>query len=490
MERPEAYDAIPEALTFDDVLLVPRHSELIPSQTELATKLTRRIALRIPFTSAAMDTVTTSRMAIAMAQLGGLGFIHRNMPGDDQAGEVTRVKKSESGVVANPITVNPETKLSEALDTMRQNSISGLPVCDGGLLVGILTNRDVRFERDLDRSVGEVMTRELITAPSGTSLEDATEILHANRIEKLLVIDSGGKLEGLITVKDIQKATDYPEASKDALGRLLVGAAVGVADDRRERVAALVEAGVDVVAVDTAHGHSRNVLDTITEAKRDHPDLEVLGGNVGTEDGARALIDAGADGVKVGMGVGSICTTRVVSGVGMPQLTAITEACRVADACGVPVTADGGIRFSGDVTKALAAGASSCMIGSLLAGTEESPGETMLFQGRTYKVYRGMGSLEAMRGGASKDRYFQQDRDDLKLVPEGIEGRVPYKGGLQPTIEQLAGGLRSGMGYVGAADLAQLRERARFTRISPAGLRESHVHDVTMITEPPNYRPD
>lgn len=490
MERPEAYDAIPEALTFDDVLLVPRHSELIPSQTELATKLTRRIALRIPFTSAAMDTVTTSRMAIAMAQLGGLGFIHRNMPVDDQAGEVTRVKKSESGVVANPITVNPETKLSEALDTMRQNSISGLPVCDGGLLVGILTNRDVRFERDLDRSVGEVMTRELITAPSGTSLEDATEILHANRIEKLLVIDSGGKLEGLITVKDIQKATDYPEASKDALGRLLVGAAVGVADDRRERVAALVEAGVDVVAVDTAHGHSRNVLDTITEAKRDHPDLEVLGGNVGTEDGARALIDAGADGVKVGMGVGSICTTRVVSGVGMPQLTAITEACRVADACGVPVTADGGIRFSGDVTKALAAGASSCMIGSLLAGTEESPGETMLFQGRTYKVYRGMGSLEAMRGGASKDRYFQQDRDDLKLVPEGIEGRVPYKGGLQPTIEQLAGGLRSGMGYVGAADLAQLRERARFTRISPAGLRESHVHDVTMIKEPPNYRQD
>ncbi len=490
MERPEAYDAIPEALTFDDVLLVPRHSELIPSQTELATKLTRRIALRIPFTSAAMDTVTTSRMAIAMAQLGGLGFIHRNMPVDDQAGEVTRVKKSESGVVANPITVNPQTKLSEALDTMRQNSISGLPVCDGGLLVGILTNRDVRFERDLDRSVGEVMTRELITAPSGTSLEDATEILHANRIEKLLVIDSGGKLEGLITVKDIQKATDYPEASKDALGRLLVGAAVGVADDRRERVAALVEAGVDVVAVDTAHGHSRNVLDTITEAKRDHPDLEVLGGNVGTEDGARALIDAGADGVKVGMGVGSICTTRVVSGVGMPQLTAITEACRVADACGVPVTADGGIRFSGDVTKALAAGASSCMIGSLLAGTEESPGETMLFQGRTYKVYRGMGSLEAMRGGASKDRYFQQDRDDLKLVPEGIEGRVPYKGGLQPTIEQLAGGLRSGMGYVGAADLAQLRERARFTRISPAGLRESHVHDVTMIKEPPNYRQD
>ncbi len=490
MERPEAPDTLTEALTFDDVLLVPRESDLIPSQTDLSCELTRGIRLRVPLTSAAMDTVTTSRMAIAMARLGGLGFVHRNLPIEDQAAEVARVKKSESGMVADPITVTPATRLNEALATMQENSISGLPVCEGGLLVGILTNRDVRFERDLERAVGEVMTRELITAPSGISLEEATEILHVNRIEKLLVVDDAGKLDGLITVKDIQKATDYPDASKDELGRLLVGAASGVAGDRRERLAALVEAGVDVVAVDTAHGHSRNVLDTVAEAKRDHPGLEIIGGNVATEEGARALIDAGADGVKVGMGVGSICTTRVISGVGMPQLTAITEACRVASPAGVPVIADGGIRFSGDLTKALAAGASSCMIGSLLAGTEESPGETMLFQGRTYKVYRGMGSLEAMRGGSSKDRYFQEDREDLKLVPEGIEGRVPYKGTLRSTIEQLTGGLRAGMGYIGAADLGLLRERARFMRVSPAGLRESHVHDVTMTKEPPNYRQD
>ena len=490
MGRPKNLSTTSEALTFDDVLLVPQHSDLIPTQTDVTSDLTRRIRLRVPLTSAAMDTVTAARMAIAMARIGGLGFIHRNLSIEDQAAEVARVKKSESGMVANPITVGPHTPLSEALATMRENSISGLPVCEEGLLVGILTNRDVRFERNLERTVGEVMTRQLITAPPGTSLDEATEILHANRIEKLLVVDKGGKLEGLITVKDIQKTTDYPEASKDALGRLLVGAAMGVGEDRRERVSALMEAGVDVVAIDTAHGHSSNVLETVAETKREHPDLEVIGGNVGTKEGTQALVDAGADGVKVGMGVGSICTTRMVSGVGMPQLTAITEACLAAGKAGVPVIADGGIRFSGDLTKALAAGASSCMLGSLLAGTEESPGETMLFQGRTYKVYRGMGSLEAMRGGSSKDRYFQEGRDDLELIPEGIEGRVPYKGSLQSTIEQLVGGLRAGMGYIGAADLDKLRERAHFMRISPAGLRESHVHDVTMIKEPPNYRQD
>jgi IMP dehydrogenase len=433
-----------------------------------------------------MDTVTEGRLAIAMAQQGGLGFVHRNLSIERQAAEVARVKKSESGMIADPITVAPEMPLFRALEIMRAHGISGLPVTEGERLIGILTNRDVRFELNLNRKVSEVMTKKLVTAPVGTSLEEAKAILHRHRIEKLLVVDAEGKLKGLITVKDIQKAIEYPRATKDGLGRLMVGAAVGVGADRKERVDALVEAGVDVVCVDTAHGHSRNVVETVKEIKAARGGLEVVAGNVGTVDGAKALVDAGADAVKVGMGVGSICTTRIISGVGMPQLTAVIEACKAA--AEVPVIADGGVRYSGDITKARAAGASTVMIGSLLAGTEESPGETVLYQGRTYKVYRGMGSLEAMRGGMSKDRYFQEGQEDMKLVPEGIEGRVPYKGDLASTIQQLVGGLRAGMGYVGAHDLTQLRRRARFIRVSPAGLREGHVHDVAMTKEPPNYR--
>ncbi|RMD82790.1 MAG: IMP dehydrogenase, partial [Candidatus Dadabacteria bacterium] len=426
-------DDLPVGLTFDDVLLVPGESRVLPSQTNVETRLSRNIALHIPLVSAAMDTVTEARMAIAMAQQGGLGFIHRNLTIEQQAAEVTKVKKSESGLIADPVTVDPDAPLSHALEIMRAHGISGVPVCRDGRLVGILTHRDVRFERNHRRPVREVMTGgdKLVTGRPGITLEEATRILHEHRIEKLPVVDDEGRLEGLITVKDIQKAIEYPHASKDSMGRLLVGAAVGVGADRRERVAALRAAGVDVVCVDTAHGHSRNVIETVQEIKREYPDLEVVAGNVGTREGAQALVDAGADAIKVGMGVGSICTTRVISGVGMPQVTAIVEACKAAAPAGVPVIADGGIRFSGDITKALAAGASSVMIGSLLAGTEESPGETVLYQGRTYKVYRGMGSLEAMRGGKSKDRYFQEDQEDVKLVPEGIEGRVPYKGSLQ-----------------------------------------------------------
>lgn len=485
----EHLDNLSVGLTFDDVILVPCQSDVLPSQTDVGSRLTRGISLNIPLISAAMDTVTEARLAIAMAQQGGLGIIHRNLAPERQAAEVAAVKKSESGMIANPITVGPDMPLHTALEIMRHNGISGLPVTQDEQLVGILTHRDVRFERNLDRKVSEVMTsQDLVTARTGTKLDEATEILHRHRIEKLLVVDEKGKLEGLITVKDIQKGIEFPLASKDSMGRLLVGAAIGVGVDRRDRAARLVEAGVDVICVDTAHGHTRNVIDTVAEVKEVHPRLEVLAGNVGTADGTRALIDAGADAVKVGMGVGSICTTRVISGVGMPQLTAIRAACSVADEAGVPVIADGGVRFSGDITKALAAGASSVMVGSLLAGTEESPGETILYQGRTYKLYRGMGSLEAMRGGLSKDRYSLHDQDDVKLVPEGIEGRVPYKGDLQSTIHQLVGGLRAGMGYIGATNLGELRRNARFIRVSPAGLAEGHVHDVTMSKEPPNYQ--
>jgi IMP dehydrogenase len=484
----EPLDNVPVGYTFDDVILVPGYSDVLPSETNVEARLTRNIRLNAPLTSAAMDTVTESRLAIGMAQLGGLGFIHRNMTIERQALEVESVKKSESGMITDPITVSPDMPLSEALEIMRQNGISGLPVTDGGQLAGILTHRDIRFERNLSKRVSEVMTSDLVTARPGTQLDEATEILHKHRIEKLLVVDENGRLAGLITVKDIQKGIEYPLASKDGSGSLLCGAALGVGPDRAERAAALSEAGVDVVTVDTAHGHTANVIDTVKQLKAAHPDLEIVAGNVGTADGARALIDAGVDGVKVGMGVGSICTTRIISGVGMPQLTAIIDACSVARPAGVPVIADGGVRFSGDITKALAAGASSVMVGSLLAGTEESPGETILYQGRTYKLYRGMGSLEAMRGGSSKDRYFQHDTDDMKLVPEGIEGRVPYKGSLQATVEQLVGGLRAGMGYAGAKDLDELAEKTKFIRISPAGLTEGHVHDVTMMKEPPNYR--
>jgi IMP dehydrogenase len=485
----EALENMREALTFDDVLLVPGDSSILPSGADVSTRLTRRISLNIPLLSAAMDTVTESSMAIAMARVGAIGFVHRNFPLEEQAAQVARVKKSESWMVRDPVTVEPETPLSSALDIMSRHGISGLPVCKGGHLVGILTNRDVRFEKNLRRRVSELMTSEkLVTTRAGISLEEATALLHRHRIEKLLVVDESGALAGLITVKDIQKSIEFPNASKDGLGRLLCGAAVGVGPDRMDRVAALFEVGVDVVAVDTAHGHSKNVLDTVAEIKKHFPDLQVVGGNVATADGAQALIDAGADGVKVGMGVGSICTTRIISGVGIPQLTAVNDACKTANRAGVPVIADGGIRFSGDITKAIAAGASACMIGSLLAGTEESPGETVLYQGRTYKVYRGMGSIEAMRGGKSKDRYGQQDTDDIKLVPEGIEGRVPYKGSSAATIHQLVGGLKAGMGYIGAASLDELRAKAKFMRVSPAGLSESHVHDVTMTKEPPNYQ--
>ncbi len=484
-------NGLKEALTFDDVLLVPGDSDVLPADTDVRTRLTRRIELNIPIVSSAMDTVTESRTAIAMAQQGGLGFIHRNISIEIQAAEVMRVKKSESGMITNPVTVEPDMLLNQALDIMRAHGISGLPVTKGDRLVGILTHRDVRFEKNLARKVSEVMTdQNLITAPTGIQLDEATQLLHKHRIEKLLVVDEQGRLDGLITVKDIQKAIEYPEASKDDLGRLLVGAAVGVGADADARVEALVEAHVDVIAIDTAHGHTKNVIDMVKRTKTRFPALEVIAGNVATAEGTKALIDVGADAVKVGMGVGSICTTRIISGVGIPQLTAIVEACRVARSAGVPIIADGGVRFSGDITKALAAGASTVMIGSLFAGTEESPGETILFQGRTYKLYRGMGSLEAMRGGQSKDRYSQEGRDDMKLVPEGIEGRVPYKGSLAATVDQLVGGLRAGLGYTGAKDLATLFETSRFMRVSPAGLHESHVHDVTMIKEPPNYQVD
>lgn len=477
-----------EGLTFDDVLLVPAESEIIPKDAQVATKLSRNITLNIPMASAAMDTVTESRMAISMAQEGGIGFVHRNMPVEAQAREVEKVKKSESGMIADPVTVHPDQRISDALEVMKQFSISGLPVTRDGRLVGILTHRDLRFEKRLDRPVSEVMTSEnLVTAKPGISLEQAKDILHENRIEKLLVVDDDMRLRGLITVKDIQKTTDYPNACKDERGRLRVGAAVGVGPDREQRVEALIRAGVDVLAVDTAHGHSRNVIDTVRDVKRQWPDVDVVAGNVGTEEGARALIKAGADGVKVGMGVGSICTTRIISGVGMPQLTAVLGAARAVKGTDVPIIADGGVRFSGDITKAIAAGAHAIMIGSLFAGTEESPGETILFQGRTYKLYRGMGSIEAMKEG-SRDRYFQGDEPDVKLVPEGIEGRVSYKGSLAFNIHQLVGGLKAGMGYCGCRTLDELRTKTRFMKISAAGMRESHAHDVIITKEAPNYR--
>ncbi len=477
-----------EGLTFDDVLLVPAASAIVPRDADVATRLSRRIALNIPLVSAAMDTVTEARMAIAMAQEGGLGFVHRNMPVVAQALEVEKVKKSESGMIADPVTVSPEQRIEDALDIMQRYQISGLPVTKGGRLVGILTNRDLRFEKRLERRVDEVMTKDnLVTAKPGISLEQAKEILHANRIEKLLVVDDDFRLRGLITVKDIQKTIEYPLACKDEQGRLRVGGAVGVGPDREERVEALVRAGVDVLAVDTAHGHSKNVLDAVADIKRAHRDLDVVAGNVGTEEGARALVKAGADAIKVGMGVGSICTTRIISGVGVPQLTAVLGAVRGVAGTDVPIIADGGVRFSGDITKALAAGAHAIMIGSLFAGTEESPGETILFQGRTYKLYRGMGSIEAMKEG-SRDRYFQADEPDMKLVPEGIEGRVSYKGSLAFNIHQLVGGLKAGMGYCGCRTLGELRDNARFMRVSAAAVRESHVHDVFITKEAPNYR--
>ncbi len=477
-----------EGLTFDDVLLIPAASSIVPRDADVSTRLSRHIRLNIPLVSAAMDTVTEARMAIAIAQEGGIGFVHRNMPVTAQALEVEKVKKSESGMISDPVTVSPDQRIEDALAIMRRYQISGLPVTQNERLVGILTHRDLRFERRLDRKVGDVMTKDnLVTAKPGVSLDEAKEILHANRIEKLLVVDDQYRLRGLITVKDIQKTIEYPLACKDEQGRLRCGGAVGVGPDREERVEALVRAGVDVLAVDTAHGHSKNVIDAVRDIKAAYRDIDVVAGNIGTEDGARALVKAGADGVKVGMGVGSICTTRIISGVGVPQLTAVLGAVKGVAGTDVPVIADGGVRYSGDITKAIAAGAHAIMIGSLFAGTEESPGETILYQGRTYKLYRGMGSIEAMKEG-SRDRYFQADEPDVKLVPEGIEGRVAYKGSLAFNIHQLVGGIKAGMGYCGCRTLGELQTTTKFLRVSAAGWRESHVHDVIVTKEAPNYR--
>jgi len=484
------YD-MPEGFTFDDVLLVPSESDFLPRDADCSTQLTRQITLKIPLVSAAMDTVTESRTAIAMAQEGGIGAIHRNLSVDQQALEVEKVKKWESGMILDPVTVAPEQRIADALEVMHRYHISGVPVTKDGQLVGILTNRDLRFEKRLDRKVGEVMTKEnLITGRPGIELEEAKEILHANRIEKLLIVDGQNRLKGLITVKDIQKAAQFPNACKDQFGRLRVAAAIGTGEDTDQRVARLVRAGADAVVIDTAHGHSAAVIETVRKIKAAHPAMEVVAGNVATTDGARALARAGADAIKVGMGPASICTTRVISGVGVPQLTAIAECAKVANDYGIPVIADGGIKYSGDISKALAAGAHSVMIGGLIAGTEESPGETILYQGRTYKLYRGMGSLEAMRDReGSRNRYMQDDESEqMKLVPEGIEGRVPHKGSLSFIVTQLVGGLKAGMGYCGCRTIAALHEKARFVRVSNASLQESHIHDVFMTKEPPNYR--
>ncbi|MDL1970686.1 MAG: IMP dehydrogenase [Candidatus Desulfofervidaceae bacterium] len=492
---------IKEALTFDDVLLIPAYSEILPKEVDVSTQLTPRIRLNIPIISAAMDTVTEARTAISIAREGGVGIIHRNMPIERQAVEVEKVKKSESGMIVDPVTVEPEQRIADVLRIMQEYRISGVPVVKGKKLVGIVTNRDLRFETNLEKPVSEVMTKEnLITVRPGISLEEAKEILHQHRIEKLLVVDEKGELCGLITIKDIMKLRKYPNACKDELGRLRVGAAIGVGPDWEARLQALIEANVDVVTIDVAHGHSKKVIDTLKAIRSNFPNVEVIAGNIATEEGAEALIKAGAAAVKVGVGPGSICTTRVVAGVGVPQITAIMEASKAGKRYEIPIIADGGIKFSGDITKALAAGANAVMIGSLLAGTEESPGETILYQGRTYKLYRGMGSLGAMKEGSS-DRYMQsidpaatyspeevEYSGATKLVPEGIEGRVPYRGPLAGIIYQLVGGLRSGMGYLGCHNIKELQTKAKFIRITMAGLRESHVHDVIIVREAPNYQ--
>ncbi len=479
---------IPEAYTFDDLLLVPAFSSVLPTEVDVSTYITPGIKLNIPIVSAAMDTVTEADTAISLAREGGIGIIHKNMPISKQVKEVEKVKKSESGMIQDPVTVTPDQKLCEVQEIMKEYRISGVPVVEGKKLVGIVTNRDLRFETNFERKVKEVMTtKNLITAPKGISLEDSKAILHEHRIEKLLIVDAEGNLEGLITIKDIEKIKKYPNACKDEHGRLRVGAAVGVGDNRLEHVEALLKAGTDVIVVDTAHGHSKKVIEAVEDIKKNFPNAQVIAGNVATKEGAKALIKAGADGIKVGVGPGSICTTRVVAGVGVPQLTAVNDCAVVANKYDKTIIADGGIKFSGDVTKAIGAGAHCVMIGSLLAGTDESPGELELYQGRSYKVYRGMGSLGAMKEG-SKDRYFQDSVDtSSKLVPEGIEGRVPYRGPLAATIFQLVGGLRSGMGYLGCKTIEELRKNAKFVRISPAGLRESHVHDVIITKEAPNY---
>lgn len=479
-----------EAYTFDDVLLVPAYSEVLPKDVNVSTYITPKIKLNIPLLSAAMDTVTESRMAISIAREGGLGVIHRNMSIEEQIREVEKVKKSESGMIYDPITVGPETTIREVLRLMEEFKISGIPVVDGPekKLLGIVTNRDLRFETNFERPVKEVMTKEnLITAKPGISLDEAVKILHAHRIEKLLIVDDNFCLKGLITIKDIEKIRKYPNACKDELGRLRVGAAIGVGKDRLEHAERLLKAGADVLFIDAAHGHSKNVIDTIVEIKYHFPDCQLVAGNVATAEGAEALIKAGADGIKVGVGPGSICTTRVVAGAGVPQLTAINNCALVADKYGIPVIADGGIRFSGDITKALAAGAHAVMIGNLFAGTEEAPGEVILYEGRTYKVYRGMGSLGAMQKRGGMERYGQEVEEIAKLVPEGIEGKVPYRGPVSNMIHQLIGGLKAGMGYCGCKTIEELRKKAKFVKITPAGYRESHVHDVVILKEAPNY---
>ena len=479
-------EAIPEGLTFDDVLLQPARSGVLPAHTDTRTCLTRRIGLNIPIVSSAMDTVTESHLAIALAQQGGIGIIHRNMSMERQAEEVDKVKRSESGMIVDPVTIAPDKKISDALELMKRYRISGVPVTQGGKLVGILTNRDLRFETRYDLPISQVMTKEnLITVPVGTTLEEAEKILHRHRVEKLLVVDDHYTLKGLITVKDIQKKLKYPSAAKDQQGRLRVGAAVGSTGDYLERAQELVSRKVDVIVVDSAHAHQERVMEAVRTIKQKLPDVDLIAGNVATFEGARDLISLGVDGVKVGIGPGSICTTRVVSGAGVPQITAIAECSRATRGSGVPLISDGGIKFSGDISKAIAAGADSVMLGGLLAGTEESPGETILYQGRTFKSYRGMGSMGAMSQGAS-DRYSQEDSG--KLVPEGIEGRVPYKGPLADLVYQLVGGLRSGMGYCGSKTIQELQDRASFLRVTSAGLRESHVHDVIITKEAPNYR--
>ena len=480
---------IGEALTFDDVSLIPSFSDVLPKDVSLQTRLTTELSLHAPLISAAMDTVTEARLAIAMAQEGGIGVVHKNMSLENQAEQVRIVKKYEAGVIKDPITVRPDTTISEVLAITHRHNISGVPVVDGNELVGIVTSRDMRFERHLEDPVSKIMTgkQDLVTVTENASQDEVLELLHRHRIEKVLVVNDGFELRGLITVKDIQKSSDFPNAAKDSRERLLVAAAVGVGGDTEERISALVDANVDVVIVDTAHGHTRGVLDRISWVKQQFPDVQVIGGNVTTGEGALALVEAGADGVKVGQGPGSICTTRIVAGVGVPQITAINNVAMALEGTGVPCIADGGIRFSGDVAKAIAAGAWTVMIGGLFAGTEEAPGEVELFQGRSYKIYRGMGSLGAMQEG-SKDRYFQMDVTADKLVPEGIEGRVPYKGPLSGVIHQLTGGLRSSMGYMGCSTIAKFRDEARFVRITGAGVRESHAHDVQITKEAPNYK--
>ena len=479
-----------EALTFDDVLLVPAFSEILPTETDTSTRLTRHIHLNVPVISSAMDTVTEAPMAIAIAQQGGIGVIHKNLPIEAQRDEVDKVKRSESGMIVDPVTMTPDRKIREALDLMKRFKISGVPIVqEDGRLVGILTNRDLRFENRLDLTLAEVMTKDnLITVPVGTTLREAEGILQRHRVEKLLVVDDNYRLKGLITVKDIQKAIKYPNAAKDDLGRLRCAAAVGATGDFMERATELINARVDVLAIDTAHGHSSRVIEAVRAVKRRFPEIELIAGNVATAEGARALVDAGVDAVKVGIGPGSICTTRVVSGAGVPQITAITEAVRGAAGSGVPIIADGGIKYSGDITKAIAAGADVVMIGSLLAGTDESPGEIILYQGRSFKAYRGMGSIAAMKEG-SKDRYGQESQEaENKLVPEGIEGRVTHKGSLAALVGQLVGGLRAGMGYTGCRTIGELQQNARFMKITAASLKESHVHDVIITKEAPNYR--